>query len=166
MNWLDWAIALFLLLSLVGGFREGFVRMGIGFGALIVGFFSASWFGGMVAGALLPYLPSKAMSAILGFLLVFFGVLILGSLVAALMARLLKIVGLSSIDRLLGGAFGLVRGFVIVVVVTMVLTAFTPRSLPRAVQTSQFAPYVFAASRALTAVTPYEIRHGFEAFRR
>ena len=162
MNWLDWILVFFLVVSIATGFREGFVRMGIGFAALIIGFFTASWFGGMVAGSLLPYTNSKAIAGIAGFLLVFFGVWIAGSLIASLLVRMLKIVGLSWADRLMGGAFGVVRGFVVLVVITIVITAFVPKSLPKAVEHSQLAPYIFSASRVLTAATPYEIREGFD----
>ena len=70
---------------------------------------------------------------------------------AMVLTRMLKIVGLSPIDRVMGGAFGLVRGFVVIVVIAMVVTAFAPKSLPGAVQQSQIAPYVFGASRTLSA---------------
>jgi membrane protein required for colicin V production len=162
VNWLDWLVAVFLVVSIANGLREGFVRMGIGFAALIVGFFGASWFGGMAAGSLTPYIHSKAGASVLGFLIVFFGVLLLGALVAAFLTRVLKIVGLSWMDRLLGGAFGIVRGFAVLVVITMGVTAFAPNSLPRAVEDSVFAPYVFGASRVVAAATPFEIREGFE----
>lgn len=162
MNWLDWVLVAFLLISVLAGFREGFVRIGIGFAAMIVGFFMASWFGGVVAGSLSPYIESKAVAGIVAFLLVFVGVLIAGALIAALLARLLKIVGLSWADRLMGGAVGLARGFVVLVVITMVMTAFLPKSLPRAVADSRLAPYVFGASHILTAATPFEIREGFD----
>ena len=95
-------------------------------------------------------------------MVIFLGVVILGALIAAFIARVLKIVGLSWIDRILGGAFGIVRGFVVVVVVAMVVTAFAPNALPRALDDSTCAPYVFGASRVLTAMTPFDIRDGFD----
>jgi membrane protein required for colicin V production len=162
MNWLDWLVVAFLLISVVNGFREGFVRMGIGFAAMIVGFFAASWFGGMVAGSLMAYIDSRPIAGILAFLLVFFGILIAGALLAALITHILKIVGLTWADRVMGGAFGVVRGFVVLVVITLGITAFVPKSLPRAVEDSHLAPYVFGASRMLTAATPFEIREGFD----
>lgn len=160
MNWLDWLVVAFLAVSAFNGFREGFVRIGIGFAAMIVGFLAASWFGGIVADSLMPYV-ARPFAAIAGFMIVFFGVIVLGSLLAMLLTRMLKLVGLSPIDRVMGGAFGLVRGFVVIVVVAMVVTAFAPKSLPGAVQQSQIAPYVFGASRELSAMTPFEIRDRF-----
>ena len=162
MNWLDWLVVGFLLVSIVSGFREGFVRMGIGFAAMIVGFLTASWFGGIVANAFQPYVHSKPVASIAGFLVVFFGVLAAGALIAMVLSRMLKIVGLSLIDRLMGGAFGLVRGFVVVVVVAMIVSAFAPKSLPDAIDDAVTAPYVFGAARAFSAVTPFEIRDRFD----
>ena len=95
MNWLDWFLIVFLVISLVNGFREGFVRMGIGLAALIVGFLSASWFGGMVAGSLMPYLHSRAFASIAAFLIIFFGVVMAGALVGMVITRMLKLIGLS-----------------------------------------------------------------------
>lgn len=162
MNWLDWFLIVFLAVSLVNGLREGFVRMGIGLAALVGGFFCASWFGGMLAGALSPYIHSRPLASIAAFLTIFLGVILAGALVGTVMTRLLKIIGLSPIDRLLGGAFGVARGVVVIVVVAMVITAFAPKSLPGAIRRSTLAPYVFESSRVVSAATPYEIRNGFD----
>jgi membrane protein required for colicin V production len=162
MNWIDWLLIIFLLISVVNGFREGMVRIGIGIVALIAGFFLASWFGGMAAGTLLPFIHSKPVASILGYFLVFCGVLIAGALIASLIVRMLKLIGLTWMDRLLGGAFGILRGFVVVSVVAMVVTALAPKWLPAAVHDSTIAPYVLRASSVLTALTPFDIRDGFE----
>ena len=149
MNWVDWLLIVFLFISIANGFQEGMVRIGIGILALITGFFLASWFGGMAAASLQPYVSSHAAASVFGYLLVFCGVLILGALIAALIVRMLKLIGLSWMDRLLGGVFGVVRGFVIVAVVAMVVTALAPKWLPAAVNHSQLAPYGLPASSVL-----------------
>ena len=161
MNWIDWLLVIFLCISVANGFQEGMVRIGIGFLALIAGFFLASWFGGLAAANLQPYITSHAAASVFGYLIVFCGVLILGAIVAAVMARMLKLIGLSWMDRLLGGAFGVVRGFFVVAVVAMVVTALAPKSLPSAVKTSRYAPYVLRAADVLAELTPFEIRDGF-----
>jgi membrane protein required for colicin V production len=162
MNWVDWFLILALCISIANGFQEGMVRIGIGFIALIAGFFVASWFGGMVAGNLQPYVTSPAAASVLGYLLVFSGVLVLGALVATLITRMLKLIGLSWMDRVLGGAFGVVRGFFVVAVIAMVFTALAPKSVPDAVKTSKYAPYVLRTADVLTELTPFEIRDGFD----
>jgi membrane protein required for colicin V production len=162
MNWLDWFLIVFLLVSVVNGFREGFVRMGIGLAALIFGFLAASWFSGMLAGSLMEWIHSKALASLLAFQIIFFGIMIAGVLIAMVITRMLKLIGLSPVDRMLGGVFGAVRGFVVVVVVAMVITAFAPKWLPSSIRQSSLSPYVFGASRALTAITPFEIRSSFD----
>jgi membrane protein required for colicin V production len=128
---------------------------------MIAGFLLASWFGGMAAGALMPYVSSKAAASIFGYLLVFIGVVILGGIIATVIARMLKLIGLSWMDRLLGGAFGAVRGFVMIAIVTMVVSALAPKWIPEAVNRSTLAPYVLRTSRVLTELTPFDIRDGF-----
>jgi membrane protein required for colicin V production len=162
MNWMDWLLIAFWVASVANGFQEGIVRMGIGMMALIAGFFLASWFGGMAAGSLMPYVHVKAVAGLMGYLIVFIGVLLIGTLLGALIARMLKLVGLSSLDRILGGAFGLVRGFVVVTVVAMVVSAFAPSWMPKAVNDSMLAPYVLRSARVFAAATPYAIRDGFD----
>ena len=161
LNWLDVVILAFLAASIIGGWKEGFIRLGIGFIALILGFLGAAWFYGLAADPLIPWVKSKAVANFLGFQIIFFGVLIGGGLIAALIARVFKLVGLTFIDRSLGAAFGAVRGAVVIVVVTMCLMAFAPPSLPAAVESSRFAPYIFTGSRYLSSMTPYELRDGF-----
>ena len=161
MNWLDIVIAGFLAVSIIGGWKEGFIRLGIGFLALILGFFVAAWFYGLAADPLIPYVKSRAVANVLGFQVIFFGILISGGLVAAVIARVFKLVGLTFLDRSAGAVFGAVRGFVVIVVVSMCLMAFAPRTLPAPVETSKFAPYILDGSRFLSNMTPYELRHGF-----
>jgi membrane protein required for colicin V production len=159
---MDWLLIAFWVASVANGFQEGIVRMGIGMMALIAGFFLASWFGGMAGASLMPYVHVKAVAGLMGYMVVFIGVLLIGTLLGALIARMLKLVGLSWMDRILGGAFGLVRGFVVVSVVAMVVTAFAPSWMPKAVNDSKLAPYVLQSARVFAAATPFEIRNGFD----
>jgi membrane protein required for colicin V production len=161
VNWLDWLIIGFVGLSVIGGFREGFIRLGIGFVALIVGFICAAWFYGLAADPLVGLVKTRMLANFLGFFMIFGGVMLTGSLLAALIARAFKLVGLSPVDRVLGGAFGLVRGSLVVIIATMCLMAFAPSSLPGAVERSTLAPYIIRSSRALTSVAPYDLRQGF-----
>ena len=161
MNWIDFLILGFLLVSVAGGFAEGFVKMGIGFVALVLGFVIASWTYGMAAGWLMTWIDSRALASILGFILIFSGINLLGALIAWVIQRLFKVIGLTWLDRVVGGAFGIVRGVIVLAVVTLVVTAFYPRKLPAAVTQSELAPYVFRASDVLAEATPYELTAGF-----
>jgi membrane protein required for colicin V production len=161
MNWLDWTILIFLGISVIAGFREGFIRMGIGFVALIVGFVAAAWFYGLAADPLMPYIKVRFLANFVGFQLILVGVMLIGWAVGALIARVFHMVGLSPIDRVLGGFFGAFRAAFIVVIVTMCVMAFAPRALPGSVETSRLAPHIIRSSRMLTSLAPYELRQGF-----
>jgi membrane protein required for colicin V production len=161
MNWLDWLIAALIIASIWGGFRQGFVRMGIGFAALIVGFIAASWFYGAVGAELMPWVHSKAVASVLGFILVYAGVMVIGTIIAAIVVRVFKLVGLTPVDRLLGAALGLVRAAIVVTVATLVVMAFAPKRMPAAVHESTLAPYILGASDVFSSATPYDIKEGF-----
>jgi membrane protein required for colicin V production len=137
------------------------VRIGIGFAASLVGFVCASWFYGTVGAMLEPYVTSRSVANILGFLIVFTAVLTLGALISMVMAKLFKIVGLSWLDRLGGAAFGFVRGVLVSVVILMAMVAFAPSRVQAAVTQSTISPYVLEASKVLAVVTPFELKDGF-----
>jgi membrane protein required for colicin V production len=57
-----------------------------------------------------------------GFVVVFLAAAFAGGLVAWLVKKLVESVGLRPVDRILGGAFGLARGLVILLGVTVVVS--------------------------------------------
>jgi membrane protein required for colicin V production len=89
------------------------------------------------------------------------GVILLGSLVGALIAKLMKVVHLSWLDRLLGGAFGLLRGALVGGIILLVLTTFSSKPPPESVAHSRIAPYVMSTARLMVYAAPREFREGF-----
>lgn len=162
MNWVDWLLISILLTSAIAGFAEGFVRIAVGSVALVLGFIFASWFHGLAGAWLEPWVHSKALISILGFLIILIGMLLLGALIAWVIQRVFKVIGLSWVDRLAGGFIGAIRGVFIVAIGGLLLSAFAPKKMPAAVSQSELAPYVFGMSRILSEMTPYEIKNGFE----
>jgi membrane protein required for colicin V production len=161
MSWLDFVFGILIFVSMAAGFSKGFIRIGIGFIATLTGIVLASWFYGTAAGWLLPYVTSPGVANFLGFLTVLAIVMTLGSVVSILLARMFKLVGLSWLDRLLGGLFGAVRGLLASVALLMILLAFAPSRTHDAVVESYFAPYVMESAHVLSAVTPFELKDGF-----
>jgi membrane protein required for colicin V production len=160
MNWLDIVCVIIILTSIAAGFKQGLVKIGIGIAALVIGFFAASWTYGVAADYLNGWIHSRHLANIAGFLIVFCAVLITGSLIAAILGKMLRLVGLGWADRLAGAGIGAVRGFLFAVIVVMLLLAFTPGSVNAAVQHSRIAPYVVGASQVISEATPHEIREG------
>lgn len=160
MNWLDVVLVLILGSSAVWGIAKGFARLVVGFLAAIVGFFCGLWFYGMAGAFLLPYVSHKGVANFIGFLLIFFGAVLLGALLGRLLSLLFKWAGLSWLDRLLGGAAGFLRGFVFAIALLLALLAFSPKPPPRSVVESRLAPYVIEAAHICAYMAPHEVREG------
>jgi membrane protein required for colicin V production len=158
---LDLLVVIVVGASVAAGFVAGFARVSIGFLAAILGVVFGFWFYGIPAGWVHRYLHSAAVSNLIGFLLVFWAILAIGALFAKVTSKLFKWTGLSWLDRLLGGAFGLVRGALIAVVVIAVLLAFTPKPMPNWMVKSQVLPYAMEASNAIASLAPNAIKNAF-----
>jgi len=165
MNWIDLILILVVGLSVLTGLTAGFARVGIGFIAAILGIFIGFWSYGIVGAYVLDYVSSRQMANLIGFFVIFFAVVVAGSIVGAILSKFFKWAGLSWFDRLLGGAFGLVRGFVIAAAMATVFLAFAPSPPPPSVVDSKLLPYVVDVSGVLAAMTPRDIKEAFHAAR-
>ncbi len=87
--------------------------------------------------------------------------MLVGALIGKLLSKLFKWTGLSWLDRLLGGAFGFVRGSLIAIAFVAVLLAFTPKPLPNWMVDSKMLPYAIDASDMCAALAPRAIKDAF-----
>ncbi len=162
MNWLDVVLLLILLGSVVTSFSTGLAREVVGLVSMVAALVLAIWFYGSAGSFLQPYVSSPGVANFCGFLLVFLGVIVLGAIIGRVLSRLMKVAGLSFVDRLLGAGFGLVSGMLIAIAIVLALLAFTPgKAPPNAVVQSRVAPYVIDAARVVATVAPYELKDGF-----
>jgi membrane protein required for colicin V production len=165
MNWLDVALVILLVGSVASAFSKGFVRESIGLAAAFIGLLCGAWFYRMPGEILRPYLASREAANLVGFLLIFVGIILLGWIISLLVGMVVKVVGLSWLDRLLGAAFGAARGVVVCVALITAIMAFAPgndaRTPPQSVVHSRLAPYLIDAANVLTMATPKELRDEF-----
>lgn len=117
----DWVMLGVLVLSFVLGLWRGLTFEVLSLLAWGVAFFAAQWGAAWIADLLPLGKASAALRHAAGFVVVFIACLLLGSLVAVLGRKLMQAVGLSPVDRLLGGAFGLARGVLLLLVVAVVV---------------------------------------------
>jgi membrane protein required for colicin V production len=162
VNLLDILLVVIVGCSVVAGFMAGFARVGIGFIAAICGVLFGFWFYGVPAEWFHHYIKYEALSNLLGFFVVLFGFTFAGALLGKLLSSLFKWTGLSWLDRLLGGVFGLVRGALIAVAFVAVLLAFTPKPLPTWMVESKTLPYAIEASNLWAQLAPRAIKQAFE----
>jgi len=161
MNWLDIVLLVILAASGATSFRKGFSREIIGLVAVVLAIVLGIWFYGVAGAMFLPYLSSPAAAHLVGFVLVFAGVLLLGAVVSAIVGKFLRVTGLSIVDHLLGAGFGLARGLLIAVALILGIMAFSPSGPPSSVVDSRTAPYVIDGARVVASMAPHEVREGF-----
>jgi membrane protein required for colicin V production len=155
----DWLIVVVVLLNVVSAAIQGFFAEALSMAGLVIGYIIAAWQYQRLAEWLMSFLKSELLADIFGFLIIFFAVLILFSIAGRIARKLMKAAGLSGFDRLLGALLGLVKGGLVVAVVLMGLTAFTPTS--QMLEKSVLAPYFLVVGRAAIWVAPSEMRARF-----
>ena len=159
MSGADWIIFALLLLNVVSAAIQGFFAEALSMAGLIVGYIVAAWQYPRLAGWLSSFFKSEWLADIFGFLIIFFAILILFSIAGRVARKLMKAAGLSGFDRFLGALLGLVKGGLVVAVVLMGLTAFTPTS--KMLENSELAPYFLVVGRAAIWVAPSQLRARF-----
>jgi membrane protein required for colicin V production len=126
MTWADWAILAVLglsaLISVVRGFVKEVVSLLIWLAAAIV----ASIFHDQLATVLGDFIDTPSLRMLTAWIILFVGVLLVGSLLNYLLGKLVEATGLSGTDRLLGLLFGVIRGLIILMVVLIVLPKILP----------------------------------------
>lgn len=98
---------------------RGFVRELLSLASWIAAFWIARSFAVVAAGWLPASLSHQGARMVIGFIGVFLVSLLVLSLLTMLVVHLIKVAGLTTSDRMLGAAFGLVRGMLIVVVLVL-----------------------------------------------
>ncbi len=121
MTGFDYVVITIVLASVLLGVWRGVVGEIIALAAWVLAFFAAKWWGAEVAQLFFTGLiADPALRIVAAWVTVFVAVLILMALVRLAVRGLLKALGLSLSDRLLGIIFGLARGLIIVFVLVAV----------------------------------------------
>lgn len=122
---LDWIFLVVLALSLLLGAWRGLVYEVLSLGTWVAAFFLAQWFAPVAAQWLPMAGATEAIQYAAGFVVVFILAMFAGSLLTWLISRLFQLAGLRPADRVLGAAFGALRGGVLMLVAA-VLVGMTP----------------------------------------
>lgn len=110
MNTLDLILGILLLIGLVRGFFRGFLVELAGLIALVAGIYAAIYFSDETLSLLDTFLnwEPKYMK-LLAFALTFIAVVVVISLLARLLTKVMDLMALGLVNKLLGGVFGLVK---------------------------------------------------------
>ena len=99
---IDWIICGLVLFSVITAAMQGFFSEALTTGGLIVGYIVAAWQYRHLAQWLESFLKNPWLAEILGFLIIFFAIVLLFGLAARVARWIMKEAGLSGFDRFLG----------------------------------------------------------------
>ena len=149
----DWMLLAVLCLSFLLGLWRGIVQEVLSLAGWVAAFYVSQIYAPMAA----AWLPMEGSSQMLryaaGFVVVFVAVLVATVLVSFVVKKLISAVGLGPLDRLLGSLFGLMRGVVILLAVT-VLVGMTPMRETEAWKQAQGARWLQQLLHVLKPVLP------------
>ena len=160
MTGLDWIIVVVIVVSVLLAAAQGFFFEMFSLGGAVVGYLLAAWQYERLAPWFEPHVKSPAVANAIGFFVIFTGVMLLAGAAGRITRWMMKEVGLRWVDRVLGGAFGLVRGVVVVTVAVLALAAFVPES--KVLERSELSRYFLVTGKAVSWMAPAEMRQKFE----
>ena len=155
MNPLDWMLAILLTYSVVRAALNGFLREAFSLGGIVVGFLLACWYYRDLAPHLSGLITSPPLALFAAFFVLLGGTMVMAHVIAMILRRGAKTIGLGFMDRLGGAAFGLVRGFLMGMAILTGFAAFLA-SAPW-MRNSLLAPYFLSAAHAVSFVMPADL---------
>ena len=161
MTFFDFIVLALIASSVVSGAMRGIVQALLTSAALIIGLLIAAqgyeFVGSILRG--LKIVESREAANAGGFLLIMAIALVGGFLVGRLISGGLRRVRLKWFDRVLGGAFGLLRGWAVCSILYLALTAFPVRL--SSVTEARTAPILAQGAKMLGIFTSQEMRTRF-----
>lgn len=125
-NAADWAILSILGLSITLSLWRGFVREAVSLAGWIAAFIIANMFVGEMATLLSQWIVNVTGRYIAAAAILFVGTLVMVGVLGKMAAQVVRVSGLTVLDRVLGTAFGFTRGLIIVLVLVYLLRHLAP----------------------------------------
>lgn len=154
---LDWMMIAVLVISIGLGLARGLLLEVAALAGWVVAYFAAQWLAVDVAPHLPVGAPGSGANRAAAFALVFIATLIVWSLLARLVRMLLHATPLSVVDRIGGGAFGLLRGGVLLIALAT-LVGFTPAAQSVLWQGSTGARWTTETVKFIKPLLPPDLR--------
>ena len=142
LNGADWVMIVVITLSVMLSLWRGFAREALSLAGWLVAYVVANLFGGALASLLAGVITNVTGRYVVAYALLFVGTLMLSGVIAMLTAQLVKVTGLSLLDRILGMVFGFARGLILIVVFVFVIRHLVPPEDLDMLYQSQFMPHI------------------------
>jgi len=127
LNWADWTLIVIITLSSLMSLKRGFIKEALSLATWVVAFVVARTFHTNFQTLLIGSIEEPILRVISAFGILFVGTLLVGAGVNFIVGALIRLTGLTPIDRMLGVVFGLARGLILSIVIVAILR-LTPMS--------------------------------------
>ena len=128
MNWIDLIIVVLLILSVVSGFTNGFVKEVASLIGLILGIWGAIRFSSYTAGKLYDWFDMTGQFVgIIAFIVTFCAIVVIIHFIGIIADKIMDAISLGFLNRILGMLFGLIKSVLIMSVIFAVLNAIDAR---------------------------------------
>jgi membrane protein required for colicin V production len=150
---IDWILLVVLLASLLMGAWRGLVYEVMSVIGWLASFVLAQWLAADVAQQLPMQSAGESLRYAAGFVIVFVASVFAAGLISAMLRKLISVIGLRPVDRVLGAGFGLFRGVILLLALTVVLHLMS-MTQSEWWQESQGGPVLTALLKGLKPVLP------------
>jgi membrane protein required for colicin V production len=111
VNWIDIVIAIYLILSVIGGAMQGLIRSVLSLLGMIIGVVLAANFYEKLA-TIFGFIHNQTVANVISFVLIVGAVVIIAAIVGSALRSVIKAIHLGWVDGLGGAVFGLAMGVI------------------------------------------------------
>ncbi len=164
MSWLDAAIVITIAWFTFTAFRAGVIREVVTVIATVVGVIVAGVYYDDLADDVLLFIDDDIAANVLAFVMLFGSAALAGQLAAIVIRRTATLFRLGWLDHVAGGAFGLLKGLILVELFLILFTTFPYLGLDDPIEDSAIAPLFLDDAPALLKLLPGEFNRAVDAF--
>ncbi|HEX3436776.1 MAG TPA: CvpA family protein [Pseudacidobacterium sp.] len=155
MALIDWAIIIILIVSVLSAAKHGFFVEAFSLAGVVLGLLLASWNYQKLLPWIESWVHSPGVAEAIAFIVIAIAVMVAAGLAGRLIRWSARSIGLGWADRLIGAAFGFVKGCVLVTLGVMAIAAFLPHAAW--MEKSRLSPYFLSMAHEASIVTPADL---------
>ena len=160
MNPFDIVVVIILGFCLIRGLFRGLIKELFSIIGVLSGFYAAYTYYMKVAALFSGWISNTSYLKIFSFLIIFFGIFFIISMIGVVIKYVLNIIFLGWTDRIFGAVFGVIKGMLIVSVLMIIFTAFLSKDT--LIKKSLLAPQVAIISENMAKILSKDMKNNFE----
>jgi membrane protein required for colicin V production len=157
MNNLDVLLLLIVGLSVLAGLMKGLIREVFSLAGVLLGIILALLFSPQFSEFLGRWIPYENAAYGAALFIIFTATILAATMLAHVLTKAVEVASLGFMNRLLGGAFGILRGALIGLILVLGLTLILDPGHD-VLTGSRVTPYLALGARAVAPVLPTDIR--------